>query len=260
MKRQYEVLRSSESWDTYWGSVDVKENLQLCRGDEILPIFRRYLRSEQLILEAGCGLAKWVIYFAEEGYRIVGLDKHQASLERAKAFYGDLVVTGGSVAELPFPDGSLDAYISLGVIEHFEEGPARALSEAHRVLRQGGIAIIETPYDNVLRRLVTNHIMDAVRITKQLLGGKYRFAEYRFTQRELRSFVRKAGFRILAVHPKDYDLPEKSIGLTMDVPILRERNGTTFELNASGRLAKRVLFGLSPWLFSACVVCVAQKA
>ena len=259
MKRLYGVLRPGESWDAYWGSIDVEENLRYCTGDQVLSVFRRYLCKDQLVLEAGCGLAKWVIHLTAEGYHIIGLDNHQRSLERAQAFCEHLLLTGGSVTELPFRDDSLDAYISLGVIEHFEEGPARALSEAYRILRPGGIAIIETPYDNTLRRLVTNHVIDAVRLAKQALGREYRFAEYRFTVRELASFVREAGFAILALQPKDYDQPEKSIGLFMDAPILRNSSGATFELNTLGRFTKRMLAGLSPWIFSACVVCIAQK-
>ena len=259
MKRVYQVLGPGELWDAYWGSIDVEENLRYCTGDQVLSVFRRYLGKDQLILEAGCGLAKWVIHLTAEGHHIIGLDKHQTSLARVRAFSEHLLLAGGSVTELPFPDDSLDAYISLGVIEHFEEGPDRPLSEAYRILRPGGIAIIETPYDNTLRRLVTNHVVDAVRLAKQILGREYTFAEYRFTARELASFVREAGFTILALEPKDYDQPEKSIGLFMDVPILRNCNGAAFELNTLGRVTKSILVALSPWISSACVVCIAQK-
>ncbi len=46
----------------------------------------------------------------------------------------------GNVESLPFKDNSFSGYISLGVIEHFEEGPIKALREAYRILCPGVIA------------------------------------------------------------------------------------------------------------------------
>lgn len=48
-----------------------------------------------------------------------------------------------------FPDASFDLVIANHVMEHVEDD-AKALSEIHRVLRPGGLAILQTPYSAML--------------------------------------------------------------------------------------------------------------
>jgi len=50
----------------------------------------------------------------------------------------------GDAEALPFPDASFDRYVSAGSIEYWPD-PARAIAEAHRVLRPGGIALVAGP-------------------------------------------------------------------------------------------------------------------
>ena len=49
------------------------------------------------------------------------------------------------VHQIPFEDGSFDGVVLQAVLEHVLD-PARAVAEAHRVLRPGGLIYAETPF------------------------------------------------------------------------------------------------------------------
>ena len=50
----------------------------------------------------------------------------------------------GDAERLPFDDDSFDRYVSCGSIEYWPD-PARAIAEAHRVVRPGGTALVVGP-------------------------------------------------------------------------------------------------------------------
>lgn len=52
----------------------------------------------------------------------------------------------GDICELPFPDASFDALLCNHVLEHVEDD-RRAMAELRRVLRRGGWAMLQVPWD-----------------------------------------------------------------------------------------------------------------
>ena len=64
----------------------------------------------------------------------------------------------GDAEALPFADDSFDRYVSCGSIEYWPD-PARAIAEAHRVVRPGGTILVVGPAAAaaaVSRRLVAD--------------------------------------------------------------------------------------------------------
>ncbi len=105
------------------------------------------------ILEAGCGLGRFVDFLGERGYAdIVGIELSEDAVRSVNAIAPRLDVRRGDVSALPFDDCSFDGLISLGVVEHFPEGPHVALHEMHRVMRPGARAVITVPFLNWIRR------------------------------------------------------------------------------------------------------------
>lgn len=98
------------------------------------------LRPERLLV-IGCGAGAEVAHLAAAtGAQVVGVDgavqpqwaRPNAALLRADA------------EALPFPDASFDALYCYHVLEHVSS-PARAIAEARRVLRSGGMGYVGTP-------------------------------------------------------------------------------------------------------------------
>jgi ubiquinone/menaquinone biosynthesis C-methylase UbiE len=152
--QRYDSTR--KAWETIWdkASVDVElQTIQYPRAQEQIRHYLPYLPKDALILEAGSGLSAAVITLRQMGYPVIGLDYAENALHISRDHTPDLPLLVGDVHALPHPDNSIGAYLSFGVLEHFEQGMGAALQEAYRVLRPDGIAIITIPYPNIIWRL-----------------------------------------------------------------------------------------------------------
>jgi ubiquinone/menaquinone biosynthesis C-methylase UbiE len=119
----------------------------------------------------------------------------------------------GDVTKLPYNDNSISGYLSFGVIEHFIEGLQKALNEAFRVLRPGGIAIITTPSKSwfYYYRLIRSAIRTFI---KKLIGRdviKPSFFQYWFSPKDLKQFVHEAGLKWLDIAGQICFLPLMNI-------------------------------------------------
>lgn len=87
------------------------------------------VRGLDPVLDLGCGEGA----LAEELPGVIGLDRSPTMLAAAPR----PKVRGDALA-LPFPNASLGAVVTINVLYHLGE-PARAIEEARRVLRTGGL-------------------------------------------------------------------------------------------------------------------------
>ncbi len=189
-----------ESWEHIWDSASVEaelETLRFARSQEAIAAYLPYLPRDGVILEAGCGLSAVVIFLRAQGYSVVGLDYAVNALLKARAYDPALVLQAGDVHALPYADGSLGAYLSFGVLEHFEHGMGPALAEAARVLRPGGALVLTIPYPNVVHRLV--------RWRRRAQGHSALtddgFYESVYTRRDLIEAAELAGFDVVETRP-----------------------------------------------------------
>ena len=132
------------------------------------------------ILDAGCGTGGNLAHLDGSGAR-VGLDAAPEALAGCRS-RGLARLVRGDASQLPFADGSFDAVLSLSVIYHQWVGePTRALRELHRVLRPGGVLLVDVPAYSSLLSAHDQAVMTA----------------RRFTARELRDLVEQSGFEVL---------------------------------------------------------------
>lgn len=98
------------------------------------------LRRGASILDIGCGTGLASEPFAKNGFPVTGVDASPAMLAKAKELLPDAEFVQGSAEALPFPDERFEVVISAQSFHWFDR--ARALAEAHRVLRPGGTIAI----------------------------------------------------------------------------------------------------------------------
>ncbi len=100
------------------------------------------------VLDVGCGGGALVRYLARKGAEAVGIDPLEQAIERAKAadpVEGTSFRLGGG-QDLPFPNGSFDVVCFFNSLHHVPEDlMAKALEEAKRVVRPGGLIYVLEP-------------------------------------------------------------------------------------------------------------------
>ena len=106
--------------------------------DEQAGLVLRHLRSGARVLEIGCGTG--LIMQRLSSADVCGVDLSPGMLEHARA--RGLQVQEASGVDLPFPTASFELAYSFKVLAHVEE-ISQAVRECHRVLKPGGLAILE---------------------------------------------------------------------------------------------------------------------
>lgn len=144
---------SETFWDKNWQNSCIEDAIKFCEISPLKPILDTYFPKKGKILEGGCGLGQFVIYYKNRGYDIQGVDFAPRVIERILTYDKTVKVQKGDISKLPYPDNYFSAYYSGGVVEHLEEGPKQALREAHRVLKKEAVLIITVPYFNLFRRI-----------------------------------------------------------------------------------------------------------
>jgi 2-polyprenyl-3-methyl-5-hydroxy-6-metoxy-1,4-benzoquinol methylase len=103
-------------------------------------------RKETPILDVGCGRGEWLELLSEEGLSASGVDSNLVMIQQCRelklrAVQGDLMDHLRSL-----PPASLGAITGFHVIEHLPvETLVRFLDETVRVVKPGGLVILETP-------------------------------------------------------------------------------------------------------------------
>ena len=125
--------------DAFWPSRRYEDRCDRLALRSLLPPMGARL------IEVGAGFGRLANEYA--GYtEVVLLDASEALLEAARLqTEGDsrVSVVLGDAYQLPFPDASFDAAVCIRVLHHFED-PRPAIHELARVLRPGGVLVIES--------------------------------------------------------------------------------------------------------------------
>lgn len=209
-----------DSWARTWQQIPIEDGVRWAEISYLRPVFDRFFPRDGRILEGGCGLAQFVIYYRRRGYDIEGVDFVPGVIERLRTYDPTLPVHVGDITRLNYADGAVRCYVSIGVVEHFEPGSEAALREARRVLAPDGRLIVIVPYANPLRRFwLARRQPPSDRQSELFLAPRkgcgqesappgWQFAEYQFTLPEFARILKRCGFEIEQAFPCDIEWGE----------------------------------------------------
>jgi 2-polyprenyl-6-hydroxyphenyl methylase / 3-demethylubiquinone-9 3-methyltransferase len=108
-------------------------------------------RAGAILVDLGCGGGLLAPHLAGKGYAHLGVDLVGSALEQA-AQHGVTPIRA-DVARLPLADGCADVVSAGEILEHVTDLPA-VVAEACRILRPGGLLVVDTVNNTALSRFV----------------------------------------------------------------------------------------------------------
>ncbi len=107
----------------------------------------RYWKEGRLI-DMGCLWSEVCLraLYAQPDAIVWGLDQANEAIEALQKKYPEINYVIGDVYDTGFPDESFDYAVMGELIEHLEE-PTRAIKEAYRILKKGGVLALSTPLE-----------------------------------------------------------------------------------------------------------------
>lgn len=103
--------------------------------------------------DIGGGYGRLANEYLKRAHKVYIFDYSKTELKQAKEVYGDKIETkAGDIYKLPFKDGELDGLMMVRVTHHLEHLD-KAMEELYRVLKPGGVAVIEVANKRTLPKI-----------------------------------------------------------------------------------------------------------
>ena len=172
------------------------------------------------LLEIGTNIGVFLNHLKEHNWNVSGVDPDVRYSLYAKKHFG-IDIFPGLLESAHFKKSCFDVVIMLHVIEHFYN-PAKELGIINRILKPGGLLVIETPkYDTLMFNLLKKRER-SISCDSHL---------YFFTTETLRKLTEKHGFRIIK---------KETVGRTLSIDRLLWNIGIISKSNSLKRIIKYI--------------------
>jgi SAM-dependent methyltransferase len=175
------------------------------------------IRAGARVLDVGAYFGNFTRVAAAMGFIVDALDSYRAydnalgpwtaALEAADARPIDFADVGFDLGGLP--DGSYDAVLVMGVLEHVPHSPRQLLRAVHRVLKPGGTIMLDTPNIAYLynrERLAQGESIMAPLSSQFDCDPPFEGHHREYTIAEVRWMLERTGYKHVVVDTFNYSL------------------------------------------------------
>ena len=133
----------------FWENTDREYEDQADR----MAIRRLLPKRMEKFADIGGGYGRLANEYLKRAHKVYIFDYSKTELAQAKEIYGDKIETkAGDIYKLPFKDNELDGLMMVRVTHHLKE-LEKAVAELYRVLKPGGVAVIEVANKRTLPKM-----------------------------------------------------------------------------------------------------------
>ena len=144
-------LAERVGWEMIWRRGDDHPRYGVSAApDPAVAEWAETIPARGFVLDLGCGVGRHVVYLAERGFRMAGVDispsgirlTQEACSVRQFAFEGQV----SDMNALSWADETFDAVLSISTIHHHQRQEiVRTLGAVRRVLKPGGLLLADFP-------------------------------------------------------------------------------------------------------------------
>lgn len=160
------------------------------------------------ILDIGCGRGEFVYAMQQQGWNAFGIDVSSAFVQYAKKRYG-IQVKNRDLLHCNFRKNTFEVVRIFALLEHIFE-PREMMREIHRILKPGGIVLIEIPNEGGLFFRIANWYFWN---KGEVINLSPTFPPYHvlgFTDKSIRYLLADTGFQITQMHTYKGEVPMRA--------------------------------------------------
>jgi SAM-dependent methyltransferase len=173
---------------------------------------------------------------------LIGSDYVYQPLEKLAKNVPDLPLIQMNLVKCPLPSNSVDAVVALNVLEHIEDD-LEAARQINRILKPGGVAVIEVPAGPKLYDVYDELLMHYRRYTRRSIAKLFKDAGFEVVENSHLGFFMYPAFCLVKQRNKRFLTKEKL--LRQEVVAKNIRNTKNSRLL---KLAIQLETGLGKWV------------
>ncbi len=181
-----ETLKADSFFTKWIRGLENRYRYHLLR-DEVSKVTRLRMKSSGKILDIGCGTGDRLDAFRSMGYDVYGVEPSDSALYAKEHL--KLNVIQGDLFSAHFESDFFNVISLFHVLEHTHD-PTRVCEEIYRILREGGLLVIQVPNKGCLQHRIFKERWAAFDVPRDL---------YYFGIKTLRSLLERVGFKIVKI-------------------------------------------------------------